>query len=134
SKTDQEGEGRMVFVPLAKSEERCPVKALQRWLELAGIGEGYLFRSVNRHDQVVMKQALTGQSVALIIKSAMRRAKGIDAAKTVSSHSLRVGFVTEAAAVGMQASAIMGQTGHKSLEMVFKYIRPVQKRQIPSLL
>ena len=64
----------------------------------------------------------------------MKRAKGIDAASDVSAHSLRAGFVTEAAMVGMQASVIMGQTGHKSLEMVFRYIRPVQKRSIPSLL
>lgn len=134
SKTDQEGEGRMVFVPLAKSEERCPVKALDRWLELAGIGEGALFRQVNRHDRVVKQLALTPQSVALIVKSAVGMAKGVDAAKTVSGHSLRAGFVTEAATVGLQTSAIMGQTGHKSLEMVYRYVRPVQKRQIPSLL
>lgn len=134
SKTDQEGEGRMVFVPLAKSEERCPVKALDRWLELAGIGEGPLFRPVNRHDRVVTNQALTPQTVALIVKSAVGKAKGIDAAKTVSGHSLRAGFVTEAATVGMQTSAIMGQTGHKSLEMVYRYVRPVEKRRIQSLL
>ena len=134
SKTDQEGEGRMVFVPLATSEERCPVKALDRWLELAGIGEGPLFRQINRHDRVVTDQALTPQSVALIVKSAVGKSKGVDAAKLVSGHSLRAGFVTEAAMVGMQTSAIMGQTGHKSLEMVYRYVRPVQKRQIQSLL
>lgn len=134
SKTDQEGEGRMVFVPLAKSEDRCPVKALDRWLELAGIGEGPLFRPVNRHDRVVTGRALTPQSVALIVKSAVGKAKGVDVAKTVSGHSLRAGFVTEAAAAGLQTSVIMGQTGHKSLEMVFRYIRPVMKRQIQSLL
>jgi integrase len=134
SKTDQEGEGRTVFVPLAKSEERCPVKALDRWLELAGIGEGPLFRPVNRHDRVVRDLPLTPQSVALIVKSAVGKARGVDAAKLVSGHSLRAGFVTEAATVGMPTSAIMGQTGHKSLEMVYRYIRPVEKRRIQSLL
>ncbi len=134
SKTDQEGEGRMVFVPLAKSEERCPVKALDGWLELAGIGEGPLFRPVNRHDKVVKDLALTPQSVALIVKSAVGKSKGVDAAKTISAHSLRAGFVTEAATVGMQTSAIMGQTGHKSLEMVYRYVRPAEKRRIQSLL
>ena len=134
SKTDQEGEGRTVFIPLAKSEERCPVKALQRWLEMAGIGAGPLFRPVNRHDTVTSDLALTPQSVALIVKSAVAGSKGIDAAKNVSGHSLRAGFVTESATQGLQTSAIMGQTGHKSMEMVFRYIRPVQKRQIPSLL
>jgi len=134
SKTDQEGEGRTVFVPLAKAEERCPVKALQRWLELAGIGAGPLFRPINRHDTVTSDLALTPQSVALIVKSAVAGSKGLEAAKSVSGHSLRAGFVTEAATVGLQTSAIMGQTGHKSMEMVFRYVRPVQKRQIPSLL
>lgn len=134
SKTDQEGEGRMVFVPHAKSEERCPVIALAHWLELAGIGEGSLFRPINRHDKLVNDKSLTPQSVALIVKSVVGRSKGPEASKMVSGHSLRAGFVTEAAGVGMQTSAIMGQTGHKSLEMVFRYVRAVQKRQIQSLL
>lgn len=134
SKTDQEGEGRTVFVPLAKSEDRCPVRALRAWLELSNIGEGPLFRRVSRHDLLVGNQALTPQSVTLVVKASMQRAKGVDAAKAVSSHSLRAGFVTEAAMVGMQTSVIMGQTGHKSLDMVFRYIRPVQRRQIQSLL
>ena len=134
SKTDQEGEGRTVFVPLAKSEDRCPVRALQTWLELSNIGEGPVFRRVSRHDLVMGTQALTPQSVALMVKASMQRAKGADAGKAVSSHSLRAGFVTEAAMVGMQTSVIMGQTGHKSLDMVLRYIRPVQRRQIQSLL
>ncbi|MDP2035198.1 MAG: site-specific integrase [Polaromonas sp.] len=134
SKTDQEGEGRTVFVPLAKSEERCPVKALEKWLEIAGIGEGPLFRPLNRHDRLVTDKALTPQSVALVVKSAVGKSRGLDAAKNVAGHSLRAGFVTEAAGVGLQTSAIMGQTGHKSLEMVFRYVRASQKRQIPSLL
>ena len=134
SKTDQEGQGRTVFVPMARSEERCPVKALQTWLELTGIGEGALFRPINRHGLVVRQAALTPQSVALIVKAAVGKSKGTDAAKLVSGHSLRAGFVTEAATVGMQTSAIMGQTGHKSLDMLMRYVRPVQKRQIQSLL
>lgn len=134
SKTDQEGEGRTVFIPLAKSEERCPVMALQRWLELAGICAGPIFRRIDRHDNIVGTKPLTPQSVALILKSSVTQSKGIEAAKVISGHSLRAGFVTEAATVGMQTSVIMGQTGHKSLEMVMRYIRPTQKRQIPSLL
>ena len=134
SKTDQEGEGRTVFVPLAKSEERCPVKALQIWLEMAGIGAGPLFRQVSRHDHLVNGRAFTPQSVALIVKAAVASTKGLEAAKSVSGHSLRAGFVTEAASIGMQTATIMGQTGHRSLEMVFRYTRPAQKRQIQSLL
>lgn len=64
----------------------------------------------------------------------MAKARGAEASKNVAGHSLRSGFVTEAAGVGLQPSVIMGQTGHRSLEMVFRYVRAVQKRQIPSLL
>jgi integrase len=134
SKTDQEGAGRTVFIPLAKSEERCPVRALQHWLELAGIGVGPLFRRIDRHGHLISSRALTAQSVALIVKSAVAGSKGLEAAKLVSGHSLRAGFVTEAASAGLQTSVIMGQTGHKSMEMVLRYIRPAHKRQIQSLL
>jgi integrase len=134
SKTDQEGEGSTVFIPLAKSEERCPVIALQRWLQLAGIDKGPLFRPINRHDLVASDKALTPQSVALIVKSAVANSMGLEAAKGVAGHSLRSGFATEAATVGISASAIMRQTRHRSVEMLFRYIRPVQTRQLPSLL
>lgn len=134
SKTDQEGQGQTVFVPLAKSEERCPVKALQSWLEVAGIGSGPLFRAINRHDKIVCEQALTPQAVALVVKAAVRSARGEEAAKGVAGHSLRAGFVTEAASVGMHVSVIMGQSRHRSYDMVMRYIRPVNKRQIQSLL
>lgn len=133
SKTDQAGEGRTVFIPHASDEARCPVVALAHWRSLAGVEQGALFRPVNRHDQALPTR-LTAQSVALVVKAAMRSACGAEASQAVSGHSLRAGFVTEAATVGMRNSAIMGQTGHKSLEMVYRYIRPVQRRQLTSLL
>ncbi len=123
-----------MFIPLGSSPDRCPVTALAHWRELAGIDHGALFRPVNRHDQVLSGRRLTAQSVALVIKSAMRLARGQDASRQVSGHSLRAGFVTEAATAGVRNSAIMGQTGHKSLEMVYRYIRPVHRRQLASLL
>ena len=43
--------------------------------------------------------------------------------KDFAGHSLRSGFATEAAAQGASERAIMRQTGHKSLEMVRRYIR-----------
>jgi integrase len=133
SKTDQEGEGRTVFIPYAKSS-RCPVRALKAWLDLAGIANGPLFRPISRHDQIVGSSGLTGQSVALIVKSAVRKMSGADAAKAVSGHSLRAGYCTEAAIIGLQPYQIREQTGHKSDVTLARYIRPVAKRKIPSLL
>jgi integrase len=133
SKTDQEGAGRTVFVPYAKGS-RCPVKALKSWMELADIEEGPLFRQVSRHDKVVGAKALTPQSVALIVKASVRRMAGDDAANEVAGHSLRAGYCTEAATVGLQPYQIREQTGHKSDITLARYIRPVSKRKIPSLL
>lgn len=133
SKTDQEGAGRTVFIPYARGN-RCPVKALKNWLELAGIAAGPLFRAVNRHDQVVNTKALTPQSVALIVKASVRMVAGNEAAKMVAGHSLRAGYCTEAATVGLPPYQIREQTGHKSDVTLGRYIRPVGKRKIPSLL
>lgn len=133
SKTDQEGIGRTVFIPHARGS-RCPVKALMNWLSLAGIKSGPLFLPINRHDGVVGDKALTPQSVAFIVKSSVRMMAGDEAAKNVAGHSLRAGYCTEAAAVGLQPYQIREQTGHRSDITLARYIRPVSKRKIPSLL
>jgi hypothetical protein len=48
SKTDAEGEGAEIVIPRRRSEETCPVAALQSWLAAAEITAGPLFRKVNR--------------------------------------------------------------------------------------
>src|SRR5476649_1069524 len=133
SKTDQEGAGRTVFIPYARGK-RCPVKALLTWLELAGIAAGPLFKPINRHDQIVGSKGLTAQSVALVVKASVRMMSGEEAAKMVAGHSLRAGFVTQATMVGLQPYQIREQTGHRSDVTLARYIRPVAKRKIPSLL
>jgi len=134
SKTDQEGVGRTVWIPHAKDSERCPVAALDQWLELSGIGRGPVFRWVSRHGHLVGEKGLTPQSVALVVKRSVKRVHGAAATKAVSGHSLRAGYCTEAALVGMAPWQIREQTGHKSDVTLAKYIRPVSKRKIPSLL
>jgi integrase len=133
SKADQEGAGRTVFIPYARGS-RCPVQVLKNWLTLAGIDNGPLFRPINRHDQVVGRKALTPQSVALIVKASVRMMEGDEAAKMVAGHSLRAGYCTEAAIVGLQPYQIREQTGHRSDVTLARYIRPVANRKIPSLL
>jgi len=120
SKTDQEGAGMVKAVPYASRPETCPVRALRAWLDAAGIAEGAVFRSVNRHGQLA-GQRLTAQSVALVVKAAAARA-GLDPA-VVSGHSLRSGFCTSAAAAGVSERAIMAQTGHRSVTVMRRYIR-----------
>jgi integrase len=134
SKTDQEGVGRTVWIPHAKDAERCPVAALDQWLALSDISRGPVFRWVSRHGSLVGDKGLTPQSVALVVKRSVKRVHGVAATKAVSGHSLRAGYCTEAALVGMAPWQIREQTGHKSDATLAKYIRPITKRKIPSLL
>jgi integrase len=132
SKTDQEGEGRTVSIPYA-SGVRCPVKALKHWMEVAGINGGAVFRSVSRYDKVSRKP-LGAASVALIIKSSVARLYGKGASAVVSGHSLRAGYCTQAALVGLPNWQTKLTTGHKSDATLALYNRPVERRKVPSLL
>jgi integrase len=119
SKTDQEGTGRRVAVRYGARPDTCPVRTLQSWLELAAITTGPVFRAINRHGQV--RAGLTPQSVALIVKRLCQRA-GLDPAQ-YAGHSLRAGHATSAAINGASECSIMAQTGHRSVQMVRRYIR-----------
>jgi integrase len=120
SKIDQEGAGRKVGIPYGANPDTCPVRVLQGWLEQAGISSGPLFRSINRHGQV-QSDRLAGIDVARIIKKLADRT-GLDAAK-YAGHSLRAGHATSAAIAGASERSIMRQTGHRSVQMVRRYIR-----------
>lgn len=120
SKTDQEGQGRKIGIPYGSNPATCPVRAFQAWLEASSIKEGALFRSVNRHGQL-QDGRLSDKAVALVVKRCAEAA-GLDASK-YAGHSLRAGLATSAAAAGVSERAIMAQTGHKSVNMVRRYIR-----------
>ncbi|MFB3779045.1 MAG: site-specific integrase [Bryobacteraceae bacterium] len=120
SKTDQEGAGRKVGIPLGSNPGTCPVHALRDWLKVSGIAEGPVFRCVNRHGHVQLGR-LSGYAVALVVK---RRASAVDLdAARYAGHSLRAGLATSAAIAGASERSIMAQTGHRSVGMVRRYIR-----------
>ena len=130
SKTDQERESATIFIPNANGD-RCPVRALMKWLEITGLTKGFVFRAVTRYDSV-SKRGLSAQSVALIVKASVSRVGG-DSTK-FSGHSLRAGYCTQAAISGLQPYQIREQSRHKSDVTLAKYIRPVSRRNSPSLL
>jgi len=120
SKTDQNGEGRKIGIPYGANPETCPVRTMQTWIEQTAIAGGPLFRSINRHGQL-QKGRLSGIDVARIVKKLAQRA-GLDSAK-YAGHSLRAGHATAAAIAGASERSIMNQTGHRSVQMVRRYIR-----------
>ena len=120
SKTDQFGEGSIKALPYFDNPQYCPVRSIQEWLKLSKISSGPLFRRFSKGSKLLEKR-LTDQTVALLIKEYLNIA-GIDS-KNYSGHSLRSGFATSAAESGAEERSIMAMTGHKSTEMVRRYIK-----------
>ena len=120
SKTDQFGEGLVKGLPYFTNEKYCPVTSLKNWLNLSKIKTGPIFRRFAK-GSILTSDRLTDQSVALIIKDCLKLA-GIEN-QNFSGHSLRSGFATVAADSGADERSIMAMTGHKTTQMVRRYIR-----------
>jgi len=106
SKSDQSGEGMIKAIPFFKYIEYCPVEHLKNWMY------------ENRDDLVF---PISDKNVALIIKRHAASA-GLDE-KKYAGHSLRSGFATTTAEYGAGERNIMTMTGHKSVDMVRRYIK-----------
>ena len=120
SKTDQFGEGMIKGLPYFSNELYCPVVNLKKWLELSNIKSGPIFRRFTKGLSITSNR-LTDQSVVLLIKNYLNLA-GIENSN-YSGHSLRSGFATVAAESGADERSIMAMTGHKTTQMVRRYIR-----------
>jgi len=108
SKTDQSGEGMTKGIPYFNNINYCPVISLKKWIEKSGIKFGKIFD-------------MSDKSVALTIKKYTGIA-GLDKNK-YSGHSLRSGFATSTAELGAEERTIMAMTGHKTTQMVRRYIQ-----------
>ena len=108
SKTDQSGEGMIKALPYFENKEFCPVTFLKKWLDISRIRDGLIFN-------------ISDKSVALLIKKYASVA-GLDPEK-YSGHSLRSGFATVSAEFGADERSIMTMTGHKTTQMVRRYIQ-----------
>lgn len=122
SKTDQNGAGRRLGVFRGKHRLTCPVRALAAWVEGRGDWAGPLFSQLTMPGDAVTRKRMSGDAVAEVLKSAAKAA-GLDPSR-YGGHSLRAGCATAAAAAGASDLAIMQRTGHRSLAMVGRYVRP----------
>lgn len=121
SKTNQRGEhNELVVIPRAGDPSRCPVRAVEAWLALAGHEDGPLFRRVTKSNRAGTG-ALNPGSINQLVQQAVARA-GIDPLP-YSAHSLRAGFVTYAHLRGASDRAIAHQTRHRSLATLGGYVR-----------
>ena len=108
SKTDQSGEGMTKAIPYFSNSTYCPVTSLKKWIEELKIKSGRIFE-------------MSDKSVALTIKRYVGIC-GLDSNK-YSGHSLRSGFATSTAELGAEERSIMAMTGHKTTQMVRRYIQ-----------
>ena len=122
SKTDQFGEGLIKGLPYFTNEKYCPVTSLKNWISLSQIKTGPIFRRFAK-GSILTGHRLTDQSVVLIIKNYLKLL-GIEN-QHYSGHSLRSGFATVAAESGADERSIMAMTGHKTTQMVRRYIKEV---------
>jgi len=120
SKTDQFGEGSLKGLPYLENSKYCPVVSIREWIKVSKIDSGALFRRFIKGSKL-SENRLTDQTVALLIKEYLKIA-GIENTN-YSGHSLRSGFATSAAEFGAEERSIMAMTGHKSTEMVRRYIK-----------
>ena len=123
SKTDAEGKGAEISIPRGRSDETCPVTALQAWLTVAQITAGPLFRKVNRGGHVETARLSTDAVRQILLKRAAEAGLKGTLAEPVSPHGLRAGFVTTAYRNGVPDEEIMGHTRHRSLTTMRSYVR-----------
>ena len=120
SKTDQFGEGMIKGLPYFENEVYCPVVNLKKWLDKSKIKTGSIFRRFLK-GSVLSNKRLSDQTIALLIKKYCSLI-GTDNTD-FSAHSLRAGFATVTAGAGADERNIMNMTGHKTTQMVRRYIK-----------
>lgn len=122
SKTDQMGKGRNIGLWRGENADTCPVRTMQAWLKRRGMQPGPLFYCILKGDTMTDRR-LSADNCVRAVKNAIAGI-GLDSHQ-YGGHSLRSGYVTAAAENGASTMAIMQQTGHKSIAMVHRYMRPV---------
>ena len=95
SKTDQEGKGEYLYLCDATR------RVVKKWIERAGITEGYLFRSMTaRGDKIKNPENARPMSTQAIRSMIQKCAKRIGLTEGISTHSLRVGSAISLAQAG----------------------------------
>lgn len=152
SKTDQEGAGLVKVLPAGDDPLTCPRCAMLKWISVVAAwdsagrpglirllaapdepghvcreprslpsGGAPLLRGIDRSGRLTAG-GLSGHAVNDIVKG-WWEAAGPGDGRRITSHSGRVGFVTEGFRAGADANEIAQQTGHRTTRQVEEYRR-----------
>lgn len=118
-KQDQEGIGRLVALPKGSDPRTCPVACVEAWLAVRpGTAAGRLFTRIDRGGK---GKPMDAEAIAKIVKRSVALL-GLDP-KRYGAHSLRAGFITEAAECGVSDTLIASHTGHRNTQSLRFYYR-----------
>jgi integrase len=127
SKRNQEGEFEVVLIPFATDTDACAVQAIEAWCAAAGVVDGPVFRSVDRHGNV--KGRIQGALVASVVKDCIAAAKKIDPTLQLldpakfAAHSLRSGWISSAARAGHAERDMMAHSRHANVQIFRGYVQ-----------
>lgn len=129
----QAGEGMTIFLPQSKGDREylgttfqtpaliklCPVEAYISWIFAAGLVRGPVFRGIDRWGNL-SDTAINPKSLIPMLRRIFSEA-GLPA-ELYSSHSLRRGFATWAAANGWDIKGLMSYVGWKDMKSALRYV------------
>jgi integrase len=121
AKNDPRRKGRELYVPRlpggSSNAELCSVAALERWLEIVGT-TGPVFLTFDLRGAVTANRLDAGD-VARVLR---RRAAAAGVGGDFAGHSLRRGFITNAAKKKVPIENIKRVTGQRSSAIVLEYV------------
>jgi len=133
AKNDPRKKGRELFVPrlptTSTKRDLCAVAALERWLVIVGPA-GAVFRTFGLHGQLTATRLDSGD-VARVLR---RRALAAGVSGDFAGHSLRRGFITNAAKKKVPIESIKRVTGQRSSGIVLDYVAAATLDDDPPLL
>ncbi len=133
AKNDPRKKGRELFVPRLPATSTkaglCAVTALERWLATVG-PTGPVFRTFDLRGQLTGTRLDSGD-VARVLR---RRTEMAGVAGDFAGHSLRRGFITNAAKKKVPIENIKRVTGQQSSGIVLNYIAAATIDEEPPLL
>jgi integrase len=127
SKADRNREGVSVLIPAGKVAATCPIAALRRWIDHAGIKAGPVFRGLTPRHTLTGKRLHNDAIRRIIVRLGTAAGVEIAAHEGLSPHGLRAGFITESYRNGARPEDIMAHTRQTSYDKMRVYIRRSNK-------